>query len=671
MSMSTSSSERDLRPRFWLTRWHSRIPFALKFSIHIALMILLSGITLTVLLANRYEKELFHRENQTVFTVFAATLGYLQAHYLSHDDLFVGEDLSYMLREKFLRVERPTGREIAHRPENLALYNLSGQALYRYREVEGLVLATNLAPAELPDAYTQWYDPTNRVIHARGPIRPRTNTVAYVFMQFPTDIEAQLGAIYRRSLAITGIILLIALAISALFARQALRPITLLTRAARRVHRGDFTQRIPVQSHDEIGGLTATFNEMMDTLNHRVKIMYRLQNATVRISRELDKDRLHQGMAEMFMRMSDAQAYRFYMRISGTQKLEPVYENGSDRLPPPDRDSLTRLAFQERWIQYLLPDGRMTGEPGEVIELAIPLLSGRHRVGVIRLGPREDRAPYDSDTITILQTLAQQASVSVDNADLLEQLAEKERIEQEMHLAREMQEGMLPKALPDIPGYEAYGGSTPAFEVGGDYYDVVPTANCRLHLLVGDVSGKGVPAAFIMSILRSLFHSFAESNPSPTEICRIVNRSISRDISPEMFITLGDIGLDPRHHRAHIVRAGHEPALLIHKNGEVETLRPNGAAFGLLDAEAFNHSLEEVSIDIAPGDTLMLYTDGITEARNREGEEFGSERLVEHLETHASLHPHALYTSLFETIQEFSRGAHQADDITMMFLRRR
>jgi serine phosphatase RsbU (regulator of sigma subunit) len=304
------------------------------------------------------------------------------------------------------------------------------------------------------------------------------------------------------------------------------------------------------------------------------------------------------------------------------------------------------------------------------MQVAIPLLSGANRIGVVRIGENEEHRPYDEATLSILQTLSLHASMAIENSTLLAQMARTQRVEQEMLLARQIQMTMLPRTRPEVPGYEVCAASYPAHEVGGDYFDYVSASEACWHLLVGDVSGKGVPAAMIMSIVRSLFHPYAEFETSPRSILSRVNRSLSQDLDPDMFVTLASLRLDPRQDTVRVARAGHEPVLIMRNSGAIEHIAPSGAAMGLLDIQSFDQMIEETQFRLQTHDTLLLYTDGITEAQNSAQDEFGYDRLEEVVRAHAGLPADGLVEKILAEVKGFTDGTPQNDDITLMVVRK-
>jgi sigma-B regulation protein RsbU (phosphoserine phosphatase) len=474
--------------------------------------------------------------------------------------------------------------------------------------------------------------------------------------------------LYSRLAMVTLLITTAAWGISYWWTRRRLRPLRALTKAAQSADRGELTARVPIAFKDEVGELTRIFESMRASVSRRESLMRRMQESFVRISRHLDGEDLHEQLVAMFTAIAETPAGRLFI-TDENDKLIMRHETAGDTMPPPGSDGIVSAAFDERWDQMLRENGRLTSHADEAVDVAIPLLSGTHRNGVIRLGRRRNGGTYNDDTLAVLHSLAQFASVAIENATLYGQLAARQRLEQEMLWARNIQEAMWPQALPDIPGYDLYGKSLPANEVGGDYFDYVASEHAW-HVLIGDVSGKGVPAALIMTIVRSLLRTYLQFDSSPYRVLNSVNRSLSPDLEADMFVTLSALRLEPTRHVIRVARAGHEPVLLVRTSGEVELVAPRGAAVGLVDGTRFRDLMEEVEVPIAQGETLVLYTDGVTEAQNPHAEEFGSERLAALLSAHAGLPARDLYGKIMQALEAFSDGAARTDDITVVVLRR-
>ncbi len=647
----------------------SSLPFSVKIALHIAMLILLTGLAIGGFAAHQYRIETATREQRLVHTVYAAVANHISAHFLSHTNSIDAADLDRFLGGKLLRIDGKASGAPTHRPDHIVLYGPGGDLVYEFNEPGSTAPRHYPTAMEVAKRELVWKDTSEGRLAVLGPVIPEDELLGMLYVSMPSGIQRGLGDMFRDSLGVLLMVLCIAVIISLAFAAQSLRPVGQLARAAIRVSQGDTSQQVPIRTHDEIGELTGHFNAMTTAIGQRLNLMQRLQEGTVRISRELERDRLLEVLADIFTRLAETDGFRLYLYDQRSHELEVVVDTNSRRLPEPSNDQLALMAFRERWTSYRKSDGAMNSEPGDVKELAIPLLSGKHRIGVIRLGAHRRDFAYEDEMITILSTLAQSASVSLDNADLYKMLSEKERIERDMKLARDIQTAMLPHEVPAIPGYAMVGGSIPAYEVGGDYYDYVQAGD-RCFVVIADVSGKGMPAALIMNIVRSLFHTFAESEMPAAELIKKVNRTVTKDIEPESFVTLSAIELKPATHEACLVRAGHEPVLVAHASGEVVHHAPHGPALGMLNSELFDPLIKDVNIRIAPGDTLLLYTDGITEARNAEEEEFGLARLEQVLRSNPQLDVNQLYQKIIAEVNQFSAGVPQNDDITLVILRR-
>ena len=656
---------------FWvrLFKLPLKLGFFQKISVHIILVTLLTGLVITAAAAYQYRRTIYELEYSSVSLVFGYTASYLAAHYRNHDS-YVLRSIDYGMRQRFQPPRDDEFHRVStHVPQHLILYDLYGEITYEFRMQDTIPNATAISEAELPRAFSVFHQHDADLIIVAGPVLRNEDQQGFLVMHIPTTIRMQMQRLVLQSGLILIVVLAIAVLMSLLFTQHALMPIRALTTAARSVHRGDPFKSVPVMTEDEVGELTQTFNDLTRSMDNRMDFMHRMQEWTVRIGRQLDTKRLFELLGEMFERMSTADSYRLYLQNNVTGELEIRLEYGGQDWPAPGQDFLAKMALKERWTMYLKSGGISDNEPTDVLELAIPLLSGKNRVGVIRIGRRSDRALYDDDTLTILQTLAQHASVAIDNASLYERLAAQERMAQEMTLARQIQQSMLPKEPPPIPNYEVFGGSAAALEVGGDYFDYIQRDRFY-YLLIGDVSGKGVPAALIMSIARALIHTYLEFETTPRQVLQRVNRSVTADLDPEMFVTMTMLQLDPIAHRLIIARAGHEPVFVVRHDGEVARLSPAGTALGMLEVEEFDGLLKETARNIEINDVILLYTDGITEAQNSAQEEFGYERLEKLLQQHRHVSAKELYTLIVNEVTSFSSGLAQLDDITLLILKR-
>ncbi|MEI6259776.1 MAG: SpoIIE family protein phosphatase [Deltaproteobacteria bacterium] len=243
------------------------------------------------------------------------------------------------------------------------------------------------------------------------------------------------------------------------------------------------------------------------------------------------------------------------------------------------------------------------------------------------------------------------------------QIVEKERLERELQVAREIQESILPQTLPVIFGIDLGVMMRPARAVGGDLYDLIALKENCLGVVIGDVSDKGVPAAIFMALARSLLRAEASRMAPPAEVLREVNRHLLDMNTAGLFITVIYGVLECEHRRFTFVRAGHEIPFFFRKDGtEISPGNGHGQALGLFDDVV----LEELSVTLPPGSRIVLYTDGATDTENPDNERFGRERLRESMRRHCLSSAQEFCEAIFETIAQFQDGAPQADDMAMV-----
>lgn len=259
--------------------------------------------------------------------------------------------------------------------------------------------------------------------------------------------------------------------------------------------------------------------------------------------------------------------------------------------------------------------------------------------------------------------------------DLLRQAEEKKRMEEELRIAREIQMSLLPRGKAAIPGLAITTLCVPAREVGGDYYDLLAIDEDRLAVLIADVAGKGTSAALYMAELKGVVLSLVRSTPSPRQLLIAANRIISEHLDSRAFITMTYAVVDLRARTLTYARAGHTPLIYRTTEGgarpEVRILTPDGLVLGLRidDGELFERLLQEESIPLRPGDLLLFFTDGISEAMNGESEMFGEARLAELVTEHGDLPAVELRERVLREIDAFVAGAPQHDDMTMILMK--
>jgi sigma-B regulation protein RsbU (phosphoserine phosphatase) len=302
--------------------------------------------------------------------------------------------------------------------------------------------------------------------------------------------------------------------------------------------------------------------------------------------------------------------------------------------------------------------------------LAVPVEVEGERRGVLVVGDKESRSgvgPFPDEDRRALSLFANQAALALEQARLHEEALEKQRLEREMELAAQIQQGILPRALPAIAGYEVLGWTRPARHVGGDYWDVVPLPDGRFALLVADVSGKGVSAALLVSTLHSALRLLLARGESATALLQAVNEHLVVFSAANKFATLLLAALDAASGELAYVNAGHNPAALVRGDGALERLGACGVPLGLLPGALYRESRRA----LASGDLLCIYSDGVTEAAAKSGEEYGLERLEALLRARRGAPLAELRAALDCELRDFGEGQPQGDDQTVLLLRRR
>jgi serine phosphatase RsbU (regulator of sigma subunit) len=298
--------------------------------------------------------------------------------------------------------------------------------------------------------------------------------------------------------------------------------------------------------------------------------------------------------------------------------------------------------------------------------MAVPLSVNKQVLGMIYVDSPMNINRFTDDDLRLLTTIASVAAIKIENTVLLEQRIENERIKQQLDSARDIQCRLLPVTPPALENYELVGISFPCFEVGGDYFDFIRLGDGQLGIALGDVSGKGIDAALLMSSLHASLRAQALTRAPIPEMIAAVNRYLYENTPPNKFVTLFYGELDPRTHRLTYTNAGHNPPTVVRADGRVENLEASGIPVGILGQTVY----EERRILFEPGDLLLLYSDGISESTNETGEEFGLARLLEPVQKYHQLPASALRDRIDEALNQFVGKAPTADDMTLVIVKR-
>jgi len=267
----------------------------------------------------------------------------------------------------------------------------------------------------------------------------------------------------------------------------------------------------------------------------------------------------------------------------------------------------------------------------------------------------------------LLQAVARQVHASLENDFLLKQSLEKERIEKELNLAAAIQQKIIPEKLPKIAGYQLSGINIPSREVGGDYYDCFDLGEGKYALIMADVAGKGISAALLVSTLNAALHAYLEFNLPLTDLADKLNKLIYKASPPDKYITFSIIVLESKSGTLDILNAGHNPALLLRKDGTLEQIEAGGIGLGMLDL-GIPYSGQTLSMN--SGDKLFLYTDGIPEAMNLNEEEYSDERMISFLKENSGQLVDEFIKLIVADVKGYAGEAEQSDDITSMILTR-
>jgi hypothetical protein len=246
-----------------------------------------------------------------------------------------------------------------------------------------------------------------------------------------------------------------------------------------------------------------------------------------------------------------------------------------------------------------------------------------------------------------------------------DEAAERGKLEHEMNIARDIQMELLPKTFPNLPGLDMYAFTVPARHVGGDCYDVIDVGDGKLAITIGDVSGKGTPAAILMANVQAAVRALSESEVPPDELIERVNRLVHGYTEESVFITFFYSVLDTRTGELRYVNAGHNPPCILRADGGREYLDKGGLVVGIMPGSQY----EEGHAVLGEGDDLVLYTDGVTEASNLEDEMFGEERLEKLLMAHRHASAREIEERVYTSIKDFAAGAAQTDDLTMVIVK--
>ncbi|MDH7603893.1 MAG: SpoIIE family protein phosphatase [Melioribacter sp.] len=299
------------------------------------------------------------------------------------------------------------------------------------------------------------------------------------------------------------------------------------------------------------------------------------------------------------------------------------------------------------------------------IELVVPMQIKNETKGLILLGKRKNNLPYSKSDIEFIYSLGNLAIISIENTRLFQEMIEKQRMERDLETARSIQKNLLPKTIPSLTNLSLAAYNISARIVGGDYYDIVKLDDDKILIAIADVSGKGVPASLLMANLQAFLKSICKQQLPLDEATNLINDLVAENTTMGSFITFFWCVFDNSNKQLTYVNAGHNPPLLL-REGKIYKLKKGGMVLGFLPT-----SIPYISekIELKSGDVIVLFTDGITEAMNKNFDEYSDERLEKLIIKNSQSEPQEILDKIKQSVSEFINGAEQSDDITCLVMK--
>ncbi len=391
------------------------------------------------------------------------------------------------------------------------------------------------------------------------------------------------------------------------------------------------------------------------------------------LSASVDFDELVVTIFKALHQVVDYDAAAIYLVNRTTLALELVSEVGY----PEGSDHAFQLQVGQGivgWVAktgnpIIVPDVKrdphyVAARPDTRSEVAAPLAVEGRTIGVFNLESDLEDA-YHEGHLGILTAFAAQAAVAVERARLTRELLERRHLEKELAIARDIQRSFLPKRSPTLPRFDIAGTTVSHDEVGGDYYDYIPVSDTRLGIAIADVSGKGIPAALIMAGFRMSLLAEIRNEFAIRAVMHKVNSLVHESTDRDKFVTAFYGVLDHKNRMLIFSNAGHNPPILWHRDGTIDYLVEGGVALGVLPDARY----EERPIALAPGDVLVLYTDGVSEAESATREQFGEERIERAIARLADLPAADIVAGIVEDVRAWSRERGLNDDLTLLVVK--
>ena len=392
------------------------------------------------------------------------------------------------------------------------------------------------------------------------------------------------------------------------------------------------------------------------------------------LSSSLDVDEVLQDMMSALKKVVDYDAVGIFLVNRDTNRVEPRVWQGYE-----GRDGHLSLGTKvgeglvgwvvERGEGVYVPDTTadpryFEARPVTRSELVVPIKADDQIIGAFNLESDKLDA-YSEDDLNFLAVFASQAAVFIERARLHRQILANKRLQEQLNVARMIQSSFLPRKNPDVKGFDIAGRNIPSLEVGGDYYDFIEIVDNQIGIAIADVSGKGMPASLIMAAFRASLIAEIRNNYAIRTILQKVNRLLNESIDSGNFVTAVYGVLDSKNRIFTFSNAGHNPPILIRKDGSYEELTEGGLALGIIDDRTY----EERPVYVAPGDLIVCFTDGVTEATNSRGELYGEQLLMSILVNNRDKSAEELVGLVIDSVNEFVSEEFEPDDLTLIVVK--
>jgi len=493
------------------------------------------------------------------------------------------------------------------------------------------------------------------------------------------DLNDEMRENLYRNLRMGLIFLILAVLMAFFLSDRIIKPLQKLTKAMLKIPAGDLDHEIDIESNDEIGEMAETFNYVIHGLREKKVIEdfsrdlgTNMELRTVcRMIRKQITTALNADVGIILLRDQDK---KFDFHLVDVDQEETSGEAGlvcdqdlynQLREDPIHVIPLRKLRHLDRFYNQLISQFKLLDSA-----VLVPMMMDSACLGLFILQRNDTKQEFSENEKYFLRTLIQQGVLAIENALLMEEQAEKERMKRELEIARSVQQSLLPVDMPQIPYVDIHGCCLPATEIGGDYFDFFALDHDRLGIVIADVTGKGASAAFYMAVVKGLMLSLTHQTDSPKALLCELNRRLWNQMDRKIFITMIYGVLDPGQKRLVFSRAGHN-GLMVKKSDEknIVCLAPKGIGLGLESGPVFDKTIEEELILLNRNDRILLFTDGAFEARNANADDFGESRLMEIFNLTEDLSAGAYNKQIMESISQFSGQTEPHDDITLITLR--